>query len=122
MTLNATPEPIWPVLFLAAIQLGDAALCVRPVGFVAKCFKDVGWPRRFWWLMTPTKLAAAAGLLAGVWVPWLGLATAIALVAYFIVAIGMHVQARDFGRNLFVNASGMEALCLAVVARSFLTW
>ncbi len=38
---------------------------------------------------------------------------------YFVVAITMHVRARDFGRNLFANATGMLVLTtvtLAVVA------
>ena len=42
-----------------------------------------------------------------------------ALIAYFLVAIGMHVRARDFGRNLFVNATGMLVICVATLLWSF---
>jgi hypothetical protein len=42
------------------------------------------------------------------------------LVAYFLFAIGMHVRARDVGRNLFVNATGMLVLCLATGVFCFL--
>ncbi|MEV4413614.1 DoxX family protein [Catellatospora sp. NPDC049609] len=118
--MTALPDPVWPVLVLAAIQLVDAVLCLRPVRFVAECYEGVGWPRRLWWLMPPVKFAAAAGLLAGIVVPWLGALTCAALVAYFLVAIAAHVRARDLGRNLFVNALGMLVLCVATGVYSFL--
>ncbi|MEU3170067.1 DoxX family protein [Streptosporangium sp. NPDC006930] len=107
------PDPVWPVVVLAFIQVADAILCIRPVAFVAQCLEDVKWPRRHWWVMSPIKFAAAAGLLAGIWIPYLGAVTCAALVLYFLVAISMHVAARDFGRNLFLNATGMLVICLA---------
>ncbi|MFF2372179.1 DoxX family protein [Agromyces sp. NPDC058110] len=113
--MPASPDPVWPVLVLALIQLADALLCVRPVPFIARCFDDVRFPRRLWWIMPPIKFAAAAGLVAGIWIPYLGLVTCLALVTYFVVAIGMHIRARDFGRNLFVNASGMLVICVGVL-------
>nr|BFF25107.1 hypothetical protein GCM10025732_30720 [Glycomyces mayteni] len=42
--MNAFPDPLWPVLVLAAVSFGDALLCIKPVPFVAKCFEDVGFP------------------------------------------------------------------------------
>jgi hypothetical protein len=114
------PDPVWPVIVLAAISLADGVLCIKPVSFVAQCFEDVRWPRRYWWLMSPIKFAAAAGLILGIWIPGLGLLTTSCLVLYFVVAIGMHIRARDFGRNLFVNATGMLVLCGATLVWSFL--
>lgn len=108
--------PWWPLVALAVVQLVDAALCVRPVPFVAACLGDVGFPPRFWWVLAPLKVAAAAGLLLGIVVPWLAVMTTVALVAYFLVAVTMHVRARDLGRNLFLNATGMLLLCLAELA------
>ncbi len=112
-------NPIWPVIVLAFIQVVDGVLCIRPVSFIAECFEDVRWPRRYWWMMPPIKFAAAAGLIAGIWIPVLGLITTVCLIAYFIVAISMHIRARDFGRNLFVNATGMLVLCVATLLVSF---
>ncbi|WP_157007273.1 DoxX family protein [Agromyces laixinhei] len=106
-------NPWWPLAILAAIQLVDAALCWRPVRFIADCLTDVRFPRQQWWILTPIKLAAAAGLALGIWLPPLAALTSAALVAYFLVAISMHIRARDFGRNLFVNATGMLALSTA---------
>lgn len=105
------PDPIWPVVLLALISFADGLLCLRPVRFIAECFENVGWPRRWWWVMAPIKFAAAAGLAAGLWVPYLGAVTSAALVVYFALAVAAHLRARDFGRDLFVNATGMLVLC-----------
>ena len=112
--MPVTPDPAWPVVVLALIQLADAYFCLRPLPFVRDCLEGVRFPRRYWRLLTPIKLAAAAGLVAGLVVPYLAAVVTAALVAYFPVAIGMHLRARDLGRNLFVNASGMLATCLLV--------
>ena len=117
--MSALPDPVWPVAVLALIQLVDGLLCLKPASFIAQCFTDVHWPRRFWWVMSPIKFAATAGLIAGIWLPYLGAVTCAALVLYFVVAIGMHCAARDFGRNLFVNATGMLAICVATGLASF---
>ena len=114
------PDPVWPVVVLAVIQVVDGLICLRPIEPIARCFADVGFPRRWWWLFPVIKFAAAAGLLAGIWLPGLGLVTSAALVAYFVLAVGAHVRARDFGRNLFVNATGMLVVCVAVLIACFL--
>ncbi|MFY1686685.1 DoxX family protein [Plantactinospora sp. WMMB782] len=114
------PDPVWPVVALALVQIVDALFCVRPVAFVRRCLTNVGFPRRYWRLLTPLKLAAAAGLLLGIVVPYLGLVTSAALVGYFGVAITMHIRRRDFGRDLFLNATGMLLICVAVTWWSFL--
>lgn len=107
-------EPWWPAAGLAATQVVDAALCVKPVPFIVQCLIDVGFPQSRWWLLPPVKCAAAVGLVAGIWIPAIGFATTVALVVYFVLAVVMHIRAKDFGRNLFVNASGMLVLCIAM--------
>lgn len=115
------PSPVWPVLILALIQFVDAIMCIKPLQFIADCFEGVNWPRRFWWVMPPIKFAAAAGLILGLWVPYLTAVTCAALVLYFLSAIAMHVAARDFGRNLFLNAAFMLVICVGVGVLAFLT-
>jgi hypothetical protein len=105
----------WPLAVLAVIQLGDAAMCVKPVAFIRQCLVDVRFPERLWKLLPPLKVAAATGLVAGIWVPSLALLTCAALVCYFVVAIAAHIRARDLGRNLFLNATAMLALCTATL-------
>ncbi|MEV8403607.1 DoxX family protein [Streptomyces niveus] len=117
--MRALPDPVWPVVVLALIQVGDGILCMGPVRFVRECFEGVKFPREWWWVTAPVKFAAAVGLILGVWVPVLGGVTVWALVAYFLVAVFIHVRARDFGRNLFLNAAGMLAICVSVALYSF---
>ena len=114
-------DPTWPLSVLAAIQLGDAAACVKPMAFVAACFDDVSFPRRFWRVFTPIKLTAALGLLVGVWVREIGFAACLGLIVYVVLAITAHVRARDFGRNFFVNAIGMLVLSVGATYVSFLS-
>jgi hypothetical protein len=62
---------------------------------------DYGVPRRWWpWLGT-AKLLGAAGLLAGIWVPALGLAAAVGLVLYFTGAVVTVLRARAYGHVAF---------------------
>ena len=118
--MTPLPDPIWPVVVLAAISVGDGIICLKPAAFIAQCFEDVHWPRRYWWLTAPIKFAAAAGLVAGIWIPGVGVLTTVCLVVYFVVAISMHIRARDLGRNLFLNATGMLLICIATLVYSFL--
>ena len=119
MSLTSLPDPAWPVLVLAVISAVDGVLCIKPAAFIAQCFTDVGFPRRYWSLMPVIKFAAAVGLVLGIWVPVLGVLTASCLVLYFLVAIGMHIRMRDFGRTLFLNAAGMLVISTATLAVSF---
>ncbi|OIV37928.1 hypothetical protein BIV57_08545 [Mangrovactinospora gilvigrisea] len=108
-------HPWWPPAALAAVQFGDAVMCVGPMVFIRQCLTDVGFPRRYWRLLPVLKTAATAGLVIGIWWPPLAVLTSAALVLYFLIAVGAHVRARDFGRNLFLNATGMLLMCAAVL-------
>ncbi|QEW01958.1 DoxX family protein [Microbacterium lushaniae] len=113
------PDPVWPVIVLAAIQLVDGLMCLRPASFIARCLEGVKWPRRYWRLMPPIKFAAAAGLIAGIWIPYLGAVTSGALVLYFAVAVAMHIRARYLGRDFYLNALGMLTICVATFVFCF---
>ena len=108
-------EPWWPLAAVAAIQLVDAGLSWRPVPFVAACLRDVHYPDRWWWLLSPVKITAAVGTDHRHLGRAAGAADLGRLVAYFLIAISMHIRARDFGRNLFVNATGMLIICIALL-------
>lgn len=112
-------DPVWPVLVLAAVQLADAAMCWRPLPFIADCLRDVRFPERWWPVLTPVKTAAAAGLVTGVWWAWLGVLTGVCLVVYFAIAVTMHVRAHDLGRNAF-NAAALAVLTAGVTWWCFL--
>jgi len=111
-------DPWWPLAALALVQLGDAAMCVPPVAFIRQCLIDVHFPQRFWKVLPLLKVAAAGGLVAGIWLPPVAILTCAALVGYFVVAIASHIRARDFGRNLFLNATVMLLICVATLVFS----
>lgn len=119
--MNVLPDPVWPVVVLAGIQLVDGVLCLKPASFIATCFDDVGFPRRWWPVFPVLEFTATAGLLLGTRVPVLGGITSAALVAYFGIAVGAHLHARDDSRNLFVNTIGMLLICSATTVYCFLT-
>ncbi len=104
-------EPWWPVAALALFQVADGIACAIPLDFLRSAFDRVRCSARVRQAIPAVKLASAAGLVAGLWWPPLGLVTGVALVAYFVVAIGFHVRARD----TVVNSLAAVAM-LAVVA------
>jgi DoxX-like family len=109
-------DPWWPLAALAFVQLGDGVMCIKPIPFVRQCLIDVRFPQRYWWVLPPLKFAAATGLVIGIWVRPLAILTAAALVLYFVIAMASHVRAADFGRNLFLNCTGMLLASTAVLA------
>ncbi len=115
MLARMIPEPVWPAVVLAAVQLGDAVFCAIPLRFVTSCLDDVGLPPRYRPLLAPLKLAAAVGLVAGLWLDHLGALSALGLTAYFTLAVGAHVRARDLGRNAS-NAAVLLGLSAWVLA------
>jgi hypothetical protein len=109
------PDPAWPAPVLATVQLADAVFCAIPLRFVTRCLDDVGLPLRYRPLLAPLKLAAVAGLVAGLWVEYLGAVTAASIAAYFVLAVAAHLRVRDIGRNMF-NASVLLAFSVLTLA------
>ena len=109
------PDPVWAAMALAAFQFADAAFSRRPMKFVERCLEDVRFPRSCWWVFTPIKAATGVGLVAGLWVPYIGAITAGALVVYFVLAVGGHLRVADIGRNLLSATTllGASAFVLA---------
>ncbi|WP_166828191.1 DoxX family protein [Brevibacterium limosum] len=118
--MTLLPDPVWPAVVLAVIVFGDGLLTFRPPRAIADCLDGVGFPRDWWWVLAVVKFLAAAGLVAGIWVPGLGAAAAAGLVVYFLCAAAAHLRARYVGRDFWLNCLGMLIVCLAVLVFSFL--
>ncbi|MBB4854613.1 hypothetical protein HNP40_002000 [Mycobacteroides chelonae] len=101
---------------LASFQAVDAAICVQPVPYVAKCLDDVRFPPKNRWIFAPIKAASAAGLLGGIRFPWLARLTLVMLTIYFTLAVGAHVRTRDIGLNA-LSASTLLATYGALAAK-----
>src|SRR5699024_5750336 len=111
------PDPVWPV-----VVFGDGLLTFRPPRTIAACLDGVGFPRDWWWVLAVVKFLAAAGLVAGLWIPGFGVAASVGLVVYFLCAAAAHLCAHYIGRDFLLNCLGMLVVCLAVVIFCFLTW
>ncbi|AQP46288.1 hypothetical protein BW730_00565 [Tessaracoccus aquimaris] len=118
--MDLSSVPLWPTALLACVVLADAAMSLRPPGFIRDCLDGVRFPRDWWWLLIYVKLLAVAGLVAGFWLPGIGVAANVGVVAYFVAAVIAHVRARFYGRVFFVNCLGMLALALATLALTLL--
>ncbi|AWG64976.1 DoxX family protein [Mycobacteroides abscessus] len=101
---------------LASFQAVDAAICVQPIPYVAKCLDDVRYPQQYRWIFAPIKAASAVGLLGGIRFPWLAKLTLLMLTIYFTLAVGAHVRARDIGLNA-VSASSLLATYGALMVK-----
>lgn len=89
----------------AAGQATDAAICIQPIPYVAKCLDDVHWPDGGRWFFPLVKGASALGLAAAPRRPGLARLTAVMLTLYFSVAVGLHVRARDLRLNFAAATS-----------------
>lgn len=104
-------EPVLPVLVLVVFQVIDGISCAIPTPFIVRALDRVDCPARLRPVLPVLKLSSAVGLVAGLWVPGLGLVTIGALVGYFLVAIGFHIRARDS----FVSTIGAASMLVGVL-------
>lgn len=76
--------------------------------------------QRWWWALIIVKLLAAAGLIAGIWIPGIALAANIGVIAYFLCAAIAHIRAGATGMAFRVNCLGMLALSIVLLIISYL--
>jgi hypothetical protein len=82
-------------ILLAAALAFSAALKLTHRPQVVESYRKAGVPETWLNGLAVLLLAAAAGLIVGLWWPLAGMAAAAGLVAYFAIAIGFHVRAKD---------------------------
>lgn len=110
----------WAPTLLALILLGDVAISLKPIAFVHQCLESVNFPQRWWWVLIIIKLLAAAGLIAGIWIPGIALAANIGVIAYFLCAAFAHIRAGATGTAFRVNCLGMLVLSIVLLIISYL--
>jgi hypothetical protein len=99
---------------LAALMTYAAVRKLSHQPEVVASYTRVGVPEERLDLLAATLLAGAAGLLLGLlWTP-LGIAAALAIVVYFLVAIAAHIRSDDF-ENV-PTPIAMELVALAAAA------
>jgi hypothetical protein len=105
-------------IILILFQVGDAIACIGPIDVIRKGLDAVNCPPRIRQLLPFVKFDGAIGLTIGLWEPIIGALTIVALVIYFIVAIGFHVRARDAMANT-VPAVVVATFVIVVGALSY---
>jgi uncharacterized membrane protein YphA (DoxX/SURF4 family) len=83
------------VILALALTLSAAMKLRRHPQIVESIHGVVGVPLDRFWVLAALELAAAAGLIIGLWVAPLGIAAATGSVAYFVGAIIAHLRVRD---------------------------
>lgn len=90
------------VTIAAALWVGFSGFSLfRKSEFVVKPLTDYGVPRAWWPWLAAAKTAGAVGLLAGLWVPVLGVAAGVGLVLYFLGAVVTVLRARSYATVVF---------------------
>ena len=108
------------VTIAAALWIGFSAYSIfAKVSYVVEPLADYGVPQSWWNWLGAAKAAGALGLLAGLFVPVIGIAAGIGLVLYFIGAIVTVLRARSYKMlvaPLMYLAPAAAALVLGVLA------
>lgn len=102
----------------AVFQAADAVACAIPLKAITEAFDRVEFPVKYRWIFPVIKGASAAGLALGVKFPPLARLALVLLAAYFAVAIGAHVRAKDSAVNAAPAALLFGAYAF-LAARSF---
>lgn len=108
------------VTLLAAALVGfSAASLLFRAKWVVQPLTDYGVPRSWWPRLGAAKAAGAAGLVAGLFVPVIGVIAGIGLALYFAGAVVTVVRARSYSHipiPLVYVAPVVGSLALAFVA------
>ncbi|MFZ3555326.1 DoxX family protein [Streptomyces sp. BH055] len=85
------------VTVLTALWVGFSGVSLlRRAAFVVEPLVSYGVPEAWWPRLAVAKLLGAAGLLAGIAVPAIGIAAAVGLVLYFVGAVITVLRVRSY--------------------------
>jgi DoxX-like protein len=116
-----TAYAVVAVVYSLALVMSVRMKLVRDPRAVEVIGGIVGVPLRLFPVLAFLELAGAVGLLAGIAFEGLGIAAAVALMAYFIGAAGSHIRVRDFAPEHLLPAfvllvAAVAALVLRLAA------
>ncbi|MGO3327242.1 DoxX family protein [Gordonia sp. (in: high G+C Gram-positive bacteria)] len=100
----------------AAGQIADAAACIGPIPYIARCLDSVEYPAEHRWIFPVVKTVSALGLAAAPRYPGLARLTAAGLTFYFVLAVGSHLRVRDIGVNCAAATSMLAFYSTLTVA------
>ncbi|MFD9412838.1 DoxX family protein [Streptomyces sp. NPDC059989] len=90
------------ITLVAAFMAGfSGASILFGAKFTVEPLAEYGVPRSWWNLLATAKLAGAAGLVTGLFIPAIGIAAAIGLILYFTGAVITVLRARAYAHTPF---------------------
>jgi hypothetical protein len=101
-------------ILYSVMLVASAALKLSHRPAAVEGYRQAGVPESWLNGLAALLLLAAAGLVVGLWWPIAGIAAAIGLVAYFVLAVGFHVRANDTAHA--VTPAILAVAAVAVVA------
>jgi hypothetical protein len=81
------------VLALGLVASGALKLAKQPT--IVEGIGGLGVPLRLFPVLAALEIAGALGLVAGLWIPALGIAAATGVVLYFVGAVTTHLRAHN---------------------------
>lgn len=87
---------------LAALWIGFSGYSLAAQKqFVVEPLEQYGVPRAWWNWLALAKSAGALGLIVGFVIPAIGIAAAVCLIAYFLLASATAIRARSYQTAIF---------------------
>jgi hypothetical protein len=103
-------------ILLALMLSGSALLKLTRNQRIVDGLAAAGVPVSMFPFLALCEIAGAVGVLVGIWYAPLGIAAAIGLVIYFILAVGAHVRKTDY-KGIPNAAAILVFSALALIAR-----
>ena len=102
-------------ILLAVLLAASAAWKLSHTRKVVESYRTAGVPESWLNGLAALLLAAAAGLVVGLWWPIAGVAATVGLIVYFVLAVGFHVRAKDTAHAITPAVlAGVAAAALAL--------
>ena len=80
---------------LIVVLAGDAVACAIPIPYIKADLERLGCTSTQMKVIPAVKVLAVAGLIVGLWTPWIGALACIGMLIYFGFAFWYHYQAND---------------------------
>lgn len=109
----------WLALILIVVLAADAIACAIPIKYIKDDLDRLGCSVAVQRAIPVVKFLAIAGLIIGLWVPWLGALACIGMIVYFGFAFVYHARANDPVAK-YLPAVGFALLIAATLIWSYL--
>ncbi len=112
-------ELVGLALVLIVVLAADSVACAIPIPYIKTEFERLHCSATHMKIIPTVKVLAVAGLIFGLWVPWIGALACIGMLIYFGFAFWFHYQANDPVAK-YLPAIGFALLIAAALFLSYI--